>query len=193
MKTHLLLLAFCIAALFVTHSPAKSPKVTLYAEGGLTHFAVELRMRNSVGFGGGMLLRLSEKFAVGVEIQRYRADRPFEVIGGEQAFPLTVSRLMIAGNMQITSPGSLFELAIRGGFGKLNFHRDGQEISLGALGSIELAEKSNAYPAVDIGPKFLFSIHRRSSFYVSPVIEGFWDKKMKYNLIFRGGVNVALF
>ncbi len=193
MKTHLLLLAFCIAALFVEHSPAKSPKVILYVEGGLTRFDPGLGMQGSAGFGGGALLKLSEKFAVGLEFQRNRADRPFEVIGGEQMLPLTVSRLMIAGNMQITSPGSLFELAIRGGFGLLNFHRDAREISLGALGNIELAEKSNAYPAVDIGPKFSLSIHRRSGFYVSPVIEGFLDKKMKYNLIFRGGVNVALF
>ena len=193
MKTHLLSLAFCIAALFVEHSPAKSPKVILYVEGGLTRFDPGLRMQRSAGFGGGALLRFSEKFAVGVEFQRNRADRPFEVIGGEQTLPLTVSRLMIAGNMRIASPGELFGLAFRGGFGMLNFHRDAREISLGALGSIELTEKNNAYPVFDIGTKFSLSVHRRSSFYVSPVIEGFWDKKMKYNLIFRGGVNVALF
>ena len=163
----MLLLAFCIAALFVEHSPAKSPKMSLFAEGGVTHFDPGLRMQNSAGFSGGALLNLSENFAVGVGYQQNRVDRPFEVIGGEQRLLLTVSHLMLMGNMHITSPGNWFELAFRGGFGVLNFH--------------------------EAGTKFLFTFHRRSGFYVLPAIEGFWDKKMKYNLIVRGGVNVALF
>ncbi len=193
MRIHLLLLAFCIAALFVEHSPAKSPKMSLFAEGGVTHFDPGLRMQNSAGFSGGALLNLSENFAVGVGYQQNRVDRPFEVIGGEQRLLLTVSHLMLMGNIHITSPGNWFELAFRGGFGVLNFHRDMQKISLGALGDTELTERNNAYPAFEAGTKFLFTFHRRSGFYVLPAIEGFWDKKMKYNLIVRGGVNVALF
>lgn len=171
---------------------ASEPKWGLKAALSFVRPDVTLAEGSGSGYQAGLSYQLLPQLGLEIAAQNAAARDRFEVIGGPAKRTITFRQLTAGLNFRALRWKGWFDVFLSGDAGALEIRSGRYTISLGALGSREIAARSETYATFGLGAGVVKSLGNGFSAFVSPRVRFYVASGMKQIWNVNGGLQFAI-
>lgn len=147
------------------------PTLALSPYGSYHGYGPALGFRPSFGYGFHVIYSPLPRTAISARISLSRTSVEFDLINAQDRIDVGVISYQLGIRQQTASVGSLFDIDLSGNVGMIRFVREAKTISLGALGTTVIPEKTDTRSIYSVGVILSRAIGSRVSIDVMPEVQ----------------------
>jgi hypothetical protein len=171
------------------NSPAR---LQAFAEVSLAKPDDDLQLHTAAGFGGGVLYFVTPGVGIAVEAHSTKTHREFDIIAGTGRIQLLLNTLSINFHYRAWQFFRNTFVSFAGGIGVLRITQQAYEVSLGALGTVNIPQDHSTSIQYNLGAIFSQNISSRLAIRLAPQVQ-FADVSGKQtNFYVKGGIGVGI-
>ncbi len=167
-------------------------RLTAHVDASFSKPDNRLHLNPAAGFGGGVTYLMGAKLAVGVETNITKTDRLLDVIGGTNQIEQVLATYSLTIRYTVLRFFDRLNIKAAGGVGVLQIKQPAHQVSLGALGEIEVPAESSASMMYRVGIEIEQVLSSLFAIRIAPEMQFANVEGMKRNIYMKGGVSVNI-